>query len=71
MGKGIKQIKVSCQLIKNIVVKVTTIVSKSAIMGINPSEKMSLILSISLMVRVVNVPIGVLSNCRISQCMIL
>ena len=62
IGKGIKQIKVNSQLIKNIVAKVTTIVKKSAIIGINPSEKISLILSISLIVLVVNVPIGVLSN---------
>ena len=62
MGKGIKHINVNFQLIKNIVAKVTIIVNKSAKMGINPSEKISLILSISLMVLVVNVPIGVLSN---------
>ena len=60
--EGIKQINVNCQLIKNIVVKVTTMVKKSAMMGINPSEKISLMLSISLMVLVVNVPMGVLSN---------
>ena len=46
----------------NIVVRVTIMVSKSAKMGIKPSEKISLILSISLMVLVVKVPIGVLSN---------
>jgi len=34
---------------------------KSAMIGISPSLKMSLIDSISLMVRVVSVPIGVLS----------
>ena len=62
IGNGIKQIKVNCQLIKNIVVKVTIIVNMSAIIGISPSEKISLILSISLIVLVVNVPMGVLSN---------
>jgi hypothetical protein len=41
---------------------VTIIVNISAIMGISPSEKISLILSISLIVLVVKVPIGVLSN---------
>ena len=62
IGNGIRQINVNFQLIKNMVVKVTTMVKKSAIIGINPSEKISLILSISLIVLVVNVPIGVLSN---------
>ena len=62
IGNGIKQIKVNSQLIKNMVVKVTIIVNISAIMGISPSEKISLILSISLIVLVVNVPMGVLSN---------
>ncbi len=33
-------------------------------MGIRPSEKMSFIASMSLMVRVVRVPMGVLSNCE-------
>ena len=62
IGNGIKQIKVNCQLIKNMVVKVTIIVNISAMIGISPSEKISLILSISLIVLVVNVPMGVLSN---------
>ena len=62
MGKGTKQISVNFQLIKNIVIKVTMMVKKSAKIGISPSEKISLMLSISLMVLVVKVPMGVLSN---------
>ena len=62
MGNGIKQIKVNFQSITNMVMSVTIIVNKSANIGIKPSEKISLMLSISLIVLVVNVPIGVLSN---------
>ena len=39
------------------------ITNKSEIIGIKPSLKISLMLSISFMVRVVSVPIGVVSNC--------
>ena len=67
MGKGTKLISVSFQLIQNMVANVIRMVSRSAMMGISPSEKTSLILSISLMVRVVRVPIGVLSNWRNSR----
>ena len=44
--------------------KIEMIDNKSAIIGINPSEKISLMDSMSFMVRVVKVPIGVLSNCE-------
>src|SRR5882672_2301157 len=61
-GKGARQIKVSRQSTQNIKNKMDTMDSRSAIMGISPSEKISLMASMSLMVRVVSVPMGVLSN---------
>src|SRR5260221_11594091 len=64
IGKGISAISVSRQSIQNITPSTHTIERRSAIIGTNPSEKISLMDSISLIVRVVNVPIGVLSNCE-------
>ena len=63
-GKGARQISESFQSTTNITIRTEIIESRSAIMGISPSEKISLIDSISLMVRVVRVPMGVLSNCE-------
>ncbi len=54
----------SFQLVKNITTRITMMESRSAIIGISPSEKISLMLSMSLIVRVVRVPIGVVSNWR-------
>ena len=64
IGKGINAINVSCQSIQNITPSTQKIESKSAMIGTNPSEKISLIDSMSLIVLVVNVPMGVLSNCE-------
>src|ERR1700694_5178161 len=61
-GKGARQIRVSFQSAMNMNKRIETIESRSAIIGISPSEKISLMASISLIVRVVRVPIGVLSN---------
>ena len=62
IGNGIILMSVNLQSIQNMVASVKMMESKSATMGIRPSAKISLILSISLMVRVVRVPMGVLSN---------
>jgi hypothetical protein len=62
IGKGIKATRVSHGSIVNMTVKTQTMESRSAMMGTSPSEKISLIDSISLIVLVVSVPIGVLSN---------
>ena len=63
-GNGARHTKVRRQSIQNMVTSVNTMVSKSATIGIKPSLKISLMLSMSLMVRVVSVPIGVVSNWR-------
>ena len=59
MEKGARQTNVSLQSTKNINPKIEMIERKSAMMGTRPSEKISLMASISLMVLVVRVPIGV------------
>ena len=64
IGNGINAMKVSCQSVQNINTSTQTIESRSARMGTSPSEKISLMDSISLIVLVVSVPIGVLSNCE-------
>ncbi len=61
-GKGARQIRVSRQSARNMNSSTERIDNRSAIIGISPSEKISLIASMSLIVRVVNVPMGVLSN---------
>lgn len=62
-GKGIRAIKVKRQSDQSIYPRTQPIESRSAIMGTSPSAKISLTDSISLTVRVVSVPIGVLSYC--------
>ena len=64
MGNGINAISVNCQSVQNIKPSTQTIESKSAMIGTRPSENISLMDSMSLIVRVVNVPMGVLSNCE-------
>ena len=58
-GNGARLINVNRQSTKNMNNKIEMIDSRSDIIGIRPSEKMSFTDSISLMVRVVNVPMGV------------
>ena len=62
IGKGARLINVNRQSTKNINSKIEIIERRSDTIGISPSEKISLMDSISLIVRVVRVPIGVLSN---------
>ena len=64
IGKGTRLISDKRQSAVNINSSMAMMESKSEIIGIRPLEKISLMDSISFMVRVVNVPIGVLSNCR-------
>ena len=59
MENGARQTSVDRQSTKNIKHKMEMIESISAMMGTRPSEKISLIASISLIVLVVSVPIGV------------
>ena len=54
----------NCQSTPNIKSKIDMIDSRSEIIGMRPLEKISLIDSISLIVLVVRVPIGVVSNWR-------
>jgi hypothetical protein len=53
MGKGINEISVKRQSTINMVISTTIMERKSAMICINPSEKISLMLSISLIVLVV------------------
>lgn len=62
MMELIRAIKASCEPAKNINTSTQIIVSKSAITGTSPSEKISFTDSISLIVLVVSVPTGVLSK---------
>src|SRR6476620_3923934 len=62
IGKGINAINVNRQSIQNITPSTQTMDKRSAMIGTKPSEKISLMDSISLIVLVVSVPIGVLSN---------
>ena len=64
MGKVTRLMSDKRQSDKNINNRIEIIESRSEMIGINPFEKISLIDSISLIVLVVKVPIGVLSNCR-------
>ena len=59
-----RQIKVNRASVQNIIPNTQRIESRSAMIGINPSAKISLMRSISSMVLVVKVPMGVLSNWR-------
>ena len=61
-GEVVRAIKVNSQLVINIIAKTTISVKISAIMVMTPWEKTVFMVSTSLMVRVVEVPIGVLSK---------
>ena len=61
-GEVVSAIKVNSQLVINIIAKTTISVKISAMIVMTPWEKTVFIVSTSLMVRVVEVPIGVLSK---------
>ena len=61
-GEVVSAIKVNSQLVINIIAKTTISVKISATIVMTPWEKTVFIVSTSLMVRVVEVPIGVLSK---------
>src|ERR1700757_4849639 len=62
-GNGTMQINASFQLEKNMYIRIERMDNRSAMMGTSPSLKISLMDSMSLIVLVVNVPMGVLSYC--------
>ena len=61
-GEVVSAINVNSQLVINIIAKTTISVKISAIIVMTPWEKTVFMVSTSLMVRVVEVPIGVLSK---------
>ena len=61
-GEVVSAIKVNSQLVINIIAKTTISVKISAMIVITPWEKTVFMVSTSLIVRVVEVPIGVLSK---------
>ena len=61
-GEVVSAINVNSQLVINIIAKTTISVKISAIIVITPWEKTVFMVSTSLMVRVVEVPIGVLTK---------
>ena len=61
-GEVVSAIKVNSQLVINIIAKTTISVKISAMIVMTPWEKTVFMVSTSLIVRVVEVPIGVLSK---------